>query len=281
MSHNELRHFSGTKDDFIGNQGIGRYVLLPGSDGRAREIANHFDNLTVKNHARGHHLYLGTINHGDQRIDVATIATGMGCPSMEIILHELFRNGAKRFLRVGTAGSLQDDRVKLGHIVNVQASVRDENTTRDYAPIELPAIASLKMNECISHAANELGISQSIHTGTVHCKNSLYAREFGAGPKKEENNAYLRLLSNCGVLATEMETAALFIQSQIYNQDLSKKGNGPLHRVLCGAIVGILAEPENHLVLAETQERELTERLIQLALRSIRNLAVIEQKELG
>ena len=41
-------HINATEADFKGNQGIGRYILLPGSDGRAKEIATHFDDLEIK-----------------------------------------------------------------------------------------------------------------------------------------------------------------------------------------------------------------------------------------
>lgn len=81
-------HMNATPDDLAGNNGIGRYLFLPGSDGRAKEVAQHFSNLSVKVHPRGHHLYLGTLLFAGKTIDVASIATGMGCPSTEIILHE-------------------------------------------------------------------------------------------------------------------------------------------------------------------------------------------------
>src|SRR5476651_2489588 len=126
-------HINATAEDFAGNHGIGRYILLPGSDGRAKEIAQHFDNLVTKSHHRAHNVYLGTLSCDGKIIDVATVSTGMGCPSMEIILHELFHLGAKRFLRVGTAGSLQPW-IKIGSIVNALASVRDENTSTRYLP---------------------------------------------------------------------------------------------------------------------------------------------------
>src|SRR5262245_18673294 len=96
-------HINATAEDLAGNNGLGRYVLLPGSDGRAKAIAEYFTNTIVKTHPRGHHLYLGEIEGTNGPIEVATISSGMGCPSMEIILHELFHLGAKRFLRVGTA----------------------------------------------------------------------------------------------------------------------------------------------------------------------------------
>lgn len=268
-------HINATEEDLAGNNGVGRYIFLPGSDGRAKEIAQYFDNLTVKLHSRGHNLYLGTMTCEEKSIDVATIASGMGCPSMEIILHELFQLGGKRFLRVGTAGSLQPNLVKLGNIVNVQASVRDEHTTTDYVPVGVPAVASVECTLAISLAAQKLGFSDQLHTGTVHCKSSLYAREFGTGPKSARNKAYINLLKQCGVLATEMETSALFIQSQLYNYQLMQEGKGAHCHVLSGAILGIIAIPPDDFVTSD-EESVTVKNLIQLALETVKTLSADE-----
>jgi len=268
-------HVSATHEDFVGNNGIGRYLLLPGSDGRAKGIAEGFENLEVRHHPRGHNVYLGTLNHKGQKLDVASVSSGMGCPSMEIILHELFNLGARRFLRVGTAGSLQPQQVKLGDLVNVQASVRDENTTTHYAPLSVPAVASIEVILSVLKAAEKLKLTDVIHTGVVHCKSSFYAREFSAGPQASENDAFLALLTECDVLASEMETAALFIQSQIYNHQLMQQGTGPAFRVLSGAILGILAIPPD-LFITKEEEKATTEKLLQLAFESIKSLAEID-----
>jgi uridine phosphorylase len=271
-------HINATVNDMTGNNGIGRYVLLPGSDGRAKQIASHFDELAVKQHPRGHHLYLGTISSSGMKIDVATISSGMGCPSMEIILHELFYLGGKRFLRVGTAGSLQSGLVKLGDIVNAQASVRDEQTTSDYMPISVPAVSSFEVASIISESAVKLGFTNGFHTGTVHCKSSFYAREFGAGPSGSNNMAFDDLLTRCGVLATEMETATLFIQSQLYNYMLMQKGKGPRYRVLAGAILGVISG-KGHEFAAPAQETECITKLITLAFECVKLLALADQKD--
>jgi uridine phosphorylase len=238
-------HINATIDDLAGNNGIGRYLFLPGSGGRAHDIADHFENTVIKSHHREHHLYLGTLKHDGKKIDVASVATGMGCPSTEIILHELFNLGAKRFLRIGTAGTLQPNLVQVGSLVNVQASVRDEGTSQHYAPIEIPAIASLEYITSILVAAEKLGLTEEVHTGIVHCKGSLYARELAAGPRAPENQNYLNLLAQSGVLATEMETATLFIQSQLYNYQLMQQGTQPQHRVLAGAILAIIGTTDH------------------------------------
>ncbi len=251
---NTPHHMNVTAKDMEGNAGIGRYIFLPGSDGRAKLIASHFENMTVKPHGRGHHFYMGTLTAAGKSIDVAAISSGMGCPSMEIILHELFALGGKRFLRVGTAGSLQKDQIKIGDLINTQASVRDESTTSDYAPLSVPAIASIEFIDAIHRAAIKLNLKDRMHTGLVHCKSSFYAREFYAGPNAAANRAYMDLLVDNGVLASEMETAALFIQSQLYHHQMKQKGHGPAFHVYSGALLGIGALPPDLFMTAEEEE---------------------------
>jgi uridine phosphorylase len=260
-----------TREDIAGNNGIGRYILIPGSDGRSHEIAKHFDNVVTKTHPRGHTLLLGTINSNGHKIDVATICSGMGCPSMEIILHELFELGAKRFLRVGTAGSLQDY-IPIGDLINAQAAVRDENTTEHYMPREFPAVASLEFASSIMLATEKKHLSQKLHTGIVHCKSSLYAREFGAGPRTAENEAYIDLLTKSGILATDMETSALFIMAQYYNHILRQQVDSPQHRVLAGAILSIVATPKQHYD-ESTRVPESIQQSIEIAVETVKILA--------
>lgn len=268
------RHINANTQDLAGNNGIGRYILLPGSDGRAQVIAEHFDNVTIKKHSRGHHLYLGQITYKDQTIDVATIASGMGCGSMEIILHELFHLGANRFLRLGTCGSLQANEVSIGDLVNVQAAVRDEGTTLDYAPKEIPAIPSYEMLSSVMLAYSQLTdtITTTLHTGIAHCKSSFYAREFFSGPQGNSHREYNKILQACGVLATEMETAALFIQSQYYNQLQRKRGFGPRYRVYSGAILGVIAVPNVDHANAKEEAQTITH-VINLGLHTVKVMA--------
>ncbi|HSW93251.1 MAG TPA: nucleoside phosphorylase [Gammaproteobacteria bacterium] len=266
-------HLHATAADFAGNDSIGRYVFMPGSDGRAKEIASHFSDLETRPHPRGHNVYLGNLKTDEgQTIAVAAVSSGMGCPSTEIIVHELYYLGVKRFLRIGTAGTLQPGLVRVGDIVNVQASVRDEDTTRHYAPVEVPAVASLEYVSSVLLASEHLKLSRYIHTGTVHCKSSLYARELAAGPRSSENNAYLNLLAESGVLASEMETATLFIQSQLYNYQLMQQGEGHAFHVRAGAILAIIGDTFEQSKEAD----EAVKNSIQLALETVKTLAAQE-----
>lgn len=235
-------HMNASPEDFAGNGGIGRYVFLPGSDGRAAQMAERFEAMQVKRHPRGHNLYTGTLRLGDRPVDVATIATGMGCPSLDIIVNELFQLGAKRFLRVGTCGSLQPIHIRVGSVVVATSSVRDEHTSRTYVPVEVPSVASLEFVWAAQKAAGAMGLGEKVHFGTVHCKDSLYAREFGEGPMAAHNREYMTLLINAGTLASEMESSQLFVLSSLFNHRLRQEGDGPANRVVAGAILGVVGD---------------------------------------
>lgn len=235
-------HMNASAADLEGNRGLGRYVFLPGSDGRAELISQRFADRKVQKHPRGHNLYTGTIEHDGESVDVAAISTGMGCPSLDIIVNELFALGARRFLRVGTSGSMQPHRIRTGHIVVATASVRDEHTSRTYVPVEVPAVASLGFVDAAQRAVAALGLGDRTHFGVVHCKDSLYAREFGEGPMATHNKEYMELLEGAGTLASEMESSQLFVLGQIFDRRLSLQGQGPLHRAVAGTVLAVIGD---------------------------------------
>jgi len=265
-------HIQAAPGDLDGNGGVGRYVLLPGSDGRAREIASRFEDLESHPHERCHNLYLGRIALADgRRIDVATVSTGMGCASLDIIVNELFHLGAKRFLRVGTAGSLQPTRVHAGQVVVATASVRDEHTSRVYVPVEVPAVASLEMIHAAEKVTAALGWGDDVHFGVVHCKSSLFAREFGEGPMARQNREYMDLLIHSGTLASEMETSQLFVLTALYDYELRGEQRSPTSRALAGAVLGIVGD--DRPFAAADVEAKAIERSIDLAFETLRQLA--------
>jgi uridine phosphorylase len=226
-------------DDFVGNGGRGRFVFLPGSDGRAARIAERFSALRVRKHPRAHNLYLGTLPTPVGTLDVACISTGMGGGSIDIVVNELWRLGARRFLRVGTAGSLQPGRVRAGALVVPTAVVRDEGTSRRYLPVEVPATPSID----VLMAARDLAHSKSspmVFFGITHSKDSLYAREFGAGPQAPENARYMELMRAGGVLASEMECATLFTLRAVWDGETPHDAPAPQ----VGAVLAVVGDDE-------------------------------------
>jgi uridine phosphorylase len=261
-------HMSITAGDTVGNNGVGRYILLPGSDGRAAAIADNFTNRQVKEHPRRHNFYTGTLDVDGIPADVAVVATGMGCPSVDIVVSELINLGARRLLRVGTAGSLQPGRIPIGSIVVGSAAVRDEGTTRHYMPLEVPAIASAWMVDAANRACVTCGVERSF-TGIVHTKDSLFARELEAGPLLAENERFMQLLRASGVLASEMETAMLFTLAQIYTQELIASGEKT--EVEAGTILGIIGDET--AFGDDDQVAQTTELAVRVGLETVRERA--------
>jgi len=197
-----------------GNDGMGRVVFLPGDRSRAARIAAHFDDCTVLENPRGHTAHLGRLDNGQGTpIDVLSISSGMGCASVEIILHELLTCGARRILRVGSSAAMSPA-LPAGNVVIVTGAVRDEGTSRHYAPPELPAFAHPSAVQALVQGARDCGLASHTHLGLCHTKDSLYAREFGRGPAGEANEAYTAWLRRCGAIVTDMEASTLFIMAQ-------------------------------------------------------------------
>ncbi len=190
------------------NEGqVGRYCLLPGDPGRCEAIASLFDDPVFVGQNREFCIWTGKLD-GEL---VSVCSTGIGGPSTAIAVEELVMLGADTFIRVGTCGGI-DLSVCAGDTVIATAAVRQEGTSREYAPIEFPAVADFAVSTALSEAAQKLG--QKWHAGVVQSKDSFYGQH---SPQKSpigyelinKWDAWKRL----GVKASEMEAATLYIVS--------------------------------------------------------------------
>ena len=183
---------------------VGRYVLLPGDPKRSAKIASYFDDAKLVADSREFVTWTGTLDG----VPVSVTSTGIGGPSASIAMEELVMCGADTFLRVGTCGGMQEE-VLSGDIVIANGAIRMEGTSKEYAPIEYPAVASYDVLSAFIEGAKKIGARY--HVGVVECKDSFYGQH---SPEKmpvsyELQNkwqAWLRM----GCLASEMESAALF-----------------------------------------------------------------------
>ena len=142
----------------LSSEDIGKYVILPGDPGRCKEIAKYFDEPKFVTSNREYTTYTGTIL-GEK---VSVTSTGIGGPSAAIALEELVRCGADTFVRIGTCGGMQPE-VKSGDIVIATGSIRMEGTSKEYAPIEYPAVASLEVTNALVQAAKEAKVDVAVH----------------------------------------------------------------------------------------------------------------------
>lgn len=84
-------------------------------------------------------------------VKVSVTSTGIGGPSASIALEELVQAGADTFIRIGTCGGMQLN-VKSGDVVIASGAVRMEGTSKEYAPIEFPAVANIEVGECFDES---------------------------------------------------------------------------------------------------------------------------------
>ena len=190
---------------------IGRYVLLPGDPFRTDFIATFFDNPRLVAHNREHKTWTGTLDG----VPVSVVSTGMGCPSTAICLEELIACGADTFIRVGTAGRVCDRAFdeSLDGVINT-AAVRDEGTTRQYIPIEYPAVADRHVVDALAVAAKELGYN--FIEGITQSKDSFYGQHEPENmPAEPWLKARWEAWRRGNVISSEMESAAIFVISSI------------------------------------------------------------------
>ena len=184
---------------------IGRYCILPGDPGRVPAIAALFDDAKQIAYNREFNVWTGTLL-GEK---VTACSTGIGGPSASIAMEELHKCGADTFIRTGTCGGI-DLNVQSGDVVVATGAIRYEHTSREYAPIEFPAVADFQVTNALVEATKKLGFP--LHTGIVQCKDSFYGQHSpDASPVSYELKAKWESWKRLGVKASEMESAALFV----------------------------------------------------------------------
>ena len=184
---------------------IGRYCILPGDPGRVPAIAALFDDAKQIAYNREFNVWTGTLL-GEK---VTACSTGIGGPSASIAMEELHKCGADTFIRTGTCGGI-DLNVQSGDVVVATGAIRYEHTSREYAPIEFPAVADFQVTNALVEATKKLGLP--LHTGIVQCKDSFYGQhDPAASPVYYELQQKWESWKRLGVLASEMESAALFV----------------------------------------------------------------------
>lgn len=232
---------------------IGKYVIMPGDPKRCALIAQYLDDAELVADSREFVTYTGYLD-GEK---VSVTSTGIGGPSAAIALQELAHCGAHTFVRIGTCGGMQTD-VIGGDVVIATGSVRMEGTSKEYAPIEYPAIADLDVVNALVGAAKDMKVG--VHTGVVQSKDSFYGQH---SPKSMPVGYELvnkwEAWKRMGCKASEMESAALFIV-------------GSYLRVRVGACFLVVANQEREAQGLPNPEVHDTDTAIRVAVEAIRRL---------
>ena len=181
---------------------IAKRVLLPGDPLRAKHIAETFlDEPKLYNEIRGAYGFTGSY----KGVPVSVQGTGMGIPSISIYVNELIKNyGARKLIRVGTCGAMHEN-INIRDIVIAQGASTDSSIVRNiFGPtINFAPLADYDLLTKATDCAKKLNISAKV--GNIITVDRFYDDDI--------DNDRLR---RHGILAVEMETAALYILAAQY-----------------------------------------------------------------
>ena len=181
-------------------------VLMPGDPKRAKFIAeNFFDKGSVRlvNDVRGIQGYTGTYKGKP----VSVMASGMGMPSIGIYSHELFNfYNVENIIRVGSAGSIQPN-IHVGDIVIGIGACTNSNYASQFSLAGTFApTASYRLIQEAMTRAHTMDLNYKIHVGNILSSDTFYADNYLAANKE---------WTKMGVMAIEMEAAALYIEAAV------------------------------------------------------------------
>ena len=197
-------HITAKEGDFA------RTVLMPGDPLRSKFIAEHFlENPVLVNNVRGVQGYTGFY----KGVRVSVMASGMGMPAIGIYSHELFTGyGVENIIRVGSAGSIQEH-IHLYDLVIAQGACTDSNwASQFHLPGTFAPIASWELLSEAVKAAEANGATY--HVGNVNSSDVFYGDHEGV-PQGLDSVYGLRKM---GVMALEMEAAALYMNAARYGK---------------------------------------------------------------
>lgn len=232
---------------------VGKYVILPGDPKRVPLIAQFLDDAHEVADSREFLTYTGSLNG----VPVSVTSTGIGGPSASIAMEELVKCGADTFLRMGTCGGIALS-VMGGDAVIATGAIRMEGTSREYAPIEFPAVADYEVVTALKKTAESMRIKH--HLGIVQCKDSFYGQhDPSIMPVSYELENKWEAWKRLGVLASEMESAALFTVASF------------LH-VRCGSVFFVVGNQEREALGMDNPKLHDTTQVCHVAVNAIKTL---------
>lgn len=237
-----------------------KYAIIPGDPGRVEKIAAYLDNAKQVGYNREYNSYLGYLD-GEK---VLVVSTGIGGPSCAICVEELAKIGVDTFIRVGTCGGMQPE-IEPGDVIIATGAIRQDGTSREYLPIEFPAVADFKVTSALYNAAETLGLTN--HIGVVQAKDSFYGQHSPESmPISSELLSKWEAWKRGGCLASEMEGAALFIVSAA-------------RKLRSGAVFHCVWNQEAAKTAMPKERKEDTSAAIKTAIEAIRILIKQDKKE--
>lgn len=230
-------------------------ALLSGEPERSKLIAyTYLNNARLLSDYRGLNSYVGTW----QRQPILVATSGMGAPSLSIVVNELVQVGITHFIRLGTCGAIQPY-IKLGSLVISQGALCRQGAANDIAPVEYPAVANPFLTVALVKAAQTLEFDY--HLGVTASVDTFYE---GQERREMSANSYLQpslqgitqAYRHLGILNYEMEAGTLLKMASVYGV-----------KAACVCVV-IAQRTEQETILLENKGDSVNS-MIQVALQSL------------
>lgn len=176
-------------------------ALVVGDPARAERIAAKLTGARLIGQNREYSVYAG--EHEGTPVTIAS--HGIGSAGAAVCFEELARAGVTRFVRVGTAGGMQEN-ILDGAIVVALGAVREDGVSHKLVPTEFPATVTPQLAVSLQAAAltRTANTGNPVHSGIVLTSDMFY-------PSTLEVGTDLKMWQRAGIVAVEMEAAALFI----------------------------------------------------------------------
>lgn len=249
MNEEKMYHIGITKEQSA------KYAILSGDPGRVEKIAKFLENPKFIAQNREYTSWEGFLL-GEK---VIVMSTGIGGASASIAVEELIKTGTDTFIRVGTCGGMQME-VEAGDIVIANAAIRMEGTSKEYLPIEYPAVSDFELTNSLVNGAKAL--NNRYHVGVVQCKDSFYGQHSPetmpvGNELLQKWNAWIK----GGCLASEMESAAIYTVSSV-------------RRVKASGVMLCVWNQERRDKLNDVREEHDTSNAIKVAIEGLKNFII-------
>jgi uridine phosphorylase len=175
---------------------IAPLVILTNFREHVRRSASVLENITFRTDDAGWEV--STLTGSYRGTPVTVSSAGIGAGQTANVLEELINLGGKIFIQIGATGAIQKH-LAMGDVVIPAASVRDEGTTRYYAPKQYPAVSDYRVVSALAAAARKAG--NTVHTGIIRTTDGFYA--------SQRIDKYVERYNAIGVLSVEQEVAAI------------------------------------------------------------------------
>jgi uridine phosphorylase len=248
-----LYHIGFGRDDLGSEPPIA--AVLSGDPDRAKLIAhNHLRDARILSEHRGLNSYLGYLPNGRP---ILSATSGMGAPSLSIVVNELIQVGVRTIIRIGTCGSIQSH-VLPGSVVISQAALCRQGAADDIAPREFPAAADPFVTVALAEAARAAGIDH--HIGVTASVDTFYEGQERSESANPHLQRWLQGINqeyrNLRIINYEMESGTLFKIGLVYG-------------FAAACICGVVAQRTAGEAVVLDQKGLAVERAIATALTSI------------